>query len=616
MRSSFALKLGVAVTLLTMAVAAIALSIFYSFSRQAILDEMSERLKDLTHTGSFLFQEQDRVMIAELRRFVLAHTLPRTAELLKIPENETREALPADLEKEYMESAEYQHIVQILRSIQRGSSERVKPLHHLKQDVGNTASPPNIFWAYLMTSVPESPDHRIVMFLGDSNYEQIDYNNDGHIEGYEEGNPIGNLYAGDYDIFGKPYDTGEISVSPGWYSDKWGTFMTAVVPIKNAQDEVIATLGLDYLVVRQSERLHEILFISVLVFGGSVLLAVLFSFFLAYRINKPIRILSQGAERIGRRDFKTVINVRSNDEFGFLACTLNSMTAEMRAYQSGLEKLVDERTAALAHANNEIHTLYESLQRENESLGAELDLARRLQTNLLPVPEDIAPLQKLEIAFSSEPAPQVGGDYLDIIPNTHGGAYFGIGDVSGHGLETGLFMMMMRTAIRSLITCGTLDLVNTLVRLNEVAYNQARHSGTQHYMTGSLLEYDGGSQYRLTGQHEDVIIVRSERSVEILDTGSLGVPIGIIHDIASAVSQLTLRLAPDQLLLLYTNGLIDAQNLSGQSFGIERITEIARAHFGKSAHEVHRKILESLAAFSEGVQAQDDVSIIVIRQKS
>lgn len=610
MLRSFAFKLGVLVTLLTMTVASVALYIFYTFSQEALLEEMKDRLKDLTHTGTFLFQEDDRKMIEALNKIVLKNTYPRTPAFLAMPEGSTKEALPPDKSAEFMESVEFQRLVQLMRKVQQGSSKKVSPLASLPPDFDAP-----VYWAYLMTPIPESKDHRILMVLGNTNYAKIDHNNDGTYESNEGGQPIGSLYAGDYSLFGSPFDTGEIAISPDWYTDWGGTFMTAVVPIKNARGKVIATLGLDYLVTRQSERLEQILRVCYGVFGGSVVMALLFSYLLAYVIDKPLTRLRRGAERISKRDFKARIDVRSDDEFGLLADTLNAMAVEIHEYQSGLEKLVDERTKALGSANEEIRSLYETLRKENESLGAELDLARNLQIRALPQRSELNRVRDLDIACSSEPAPQAGGDYFDAIIDDKGGLLVGIGDVSGHGLESGLFMMMMRTAVRTLFDSEGIDILDAYARVNNVACAQALQGETPHFMTLSLMAYDGKGSFLITGQHEDIVVVRDEKFAEILDTVSLGLPIGIIPDIRPHLQPLTVRLSPGQLLILHSNGLSDAQNENGERFGIDRLSTIAREHFGQPAERVHQAIIAVVERFRGGLPLTDDVTLVVLRQK-
>lgn len=607
---SFAFKLGATVTLLTMAVASVALYIFYSFSQDALLEEMKDRLKDLTHTGTFLFQEEDRDVIEALTHLVLENTYPRTTAFLDMPAGSTKEALPQEKSEELQQSVEFQRIVQVLRQVQQGSTKDVKPLGNIAPDF----SAP-VYWAYLMTPLPESKDFRVMMVLGNSNYAKIDHNNDGKIESNEGGQPIGSLYAGDFDLFGRPFETGEISISPDWYTDWGGTFMTAVVPIKNTRGKVIATLGLDYLVTRQSERLKEVLRVCYQIFTGSVIMALLCSFLLAYVIDRPLTRLRRGAERIGKQDFKAHIDVRSEDEFGLLADTLNAMAVEMHAYQSGLEKLVDERTRELGKANDEIVTLYETLRKENESLGAELDLARTLQIEALPKRSELSRISQLEIAYSSEPARQAGGDYFDVIIRETGSVLLGIGDVSGHGLETGLFMMMMRTAVRTLLSEDSVELIGAYARLNSVAYQQAQQSATPNFMTLSLMTYDGKSTFSITGQHEDILVVRDKNVAEILDTCSLGVPIGVIDDVSELLQPLTVRLSPGQMMILCSNGVTDATNSEGERFGIERLGDIAKQYFGQPPERVQNGLLEALAAFRNGAALDDDVTLVVLKQR-
>lgn len=607
---SFAFKLGATVTLLTMTVASVALYAFYTFSQEALLEEMKDRLKDLTHTGTFLFTHEDREIIEALSDLVLANTYPRTPSFLDMAEGSTKEALPPETSSEYMESAEFQRIVQVLRQVQMGSTKEVTSLSFMKPSF----SAP-VYWAYLMTPLPESKNFRVMMVLANSNYAKIDHNNDGTFESNEGGQPIGSLYAGDYALFGRPFETGEISISPDWYTDWGGTFMTAVVPIKNSRGKVIATLGLDYLVTRQSERLQQILHVSYAVFFGSVTMALLCSFLLAYVIDRPLTRLRRGAERISKRDFKARIDVRSEDEFGLLADTLNAMAVEIHDYQSGLEKLVEERTKALGSANEEIRSLYETLRKENESLGAELDLARTLQIQALPKLAELNRLSALDIAYSSEPAPQAGGDYFDAILDDRGGMVFGVGDVSGHGLDSGLFMMMMRTAVRTLMTNEGFDLLSAYARVNDVAYQHALQSATPHFMTLSLFVYDGKSTFLGTGQHEDILVLRDETTVEILDTTSLGVPIGIIPDIQHLLQPLTVRLAPRQTMILLSNGVTDMQDARGERFGIEKVSEIARSHFGQTATTTLQAIRNALDDFRGGGSLHDDVTVVVIKQR-
>lgn len=615
MRIPFAVKIALLVMLLTASISGVALSVFYSYSRAAIVEEMQGRLRDLAHTGAHLFREEDRELIASMHEFLLEETEPRTPDLLDIPEFDTRETLPPERSRELHDTVEFQHLVQLLRRIKRGSSARVDKLRLLEQDGGGGEEPPNIFWAYLMVPVPESPDHDVVMFLADSNYSEMDYDGDGVIEETEAGNPIGNLYAGEPAIFGRPFSTGEISVSEGWYTDRWGTFMTSVVPIKDDNGEVIAALGLDYLVTHQSRKLEEILRICFYIFGASQVIALLFSLLLGYMINRPLNKLSLGAERIRQRNFGHRVDVRSNDEFGLLADTLTAMGLEMREYQAGLETLVEQRTSELEAANREALRLYESTRQENQSLGQELDVARRLQIGLVPGPDQLRHIGGLDVALMLQPAPQMSGDYLDVLPDGQGSFVFVMGSVSGHGLDTGLHMLMARTALRVLWQNPRNSLEQTCQAFNRLLVDQFFQARDDRHMTAILARYDGGDSFTVVGQSQDILVARGEGEVEQIDTVSLGVPLGVKEDVSDHLHSLQIRLAPGQVMVLCSDGLTVAENIDGEFFGVERLQQALARSWRQSATEIRNQVREAVAEFQGDSAATEDISLLVIRRK-
>jgi class 3 adenylate cyclase len=349
LRPSFALKLGLIVTFLSVIISGTGLTIFYQQTKHIILEQMGSSLMNTGHVGTFLFGEEERKMIQDLKTAVLAHTFPRTEELLTIAPSEQKESLPPEWSDYYQNTKEFQHLVQILRKIQFSSSPEIKPLQILPQTKSTDRYPPAIYAAYLMVALPESPDHKIVMFLADSNYEILDQNENGTIEDEELGNPIGNLYAPLHSIFGLPFEDGEKRVQDEWYTDVWGTFVSAAIPIKNQQGEVIAVLGLDYIVTSTANRLNNLFYICIAIVSSSFILSLLLAFFIAYRVSIPIKKLREGTENIRQRNFNVAIKIDTHDEFQLLAQTFNSMAVEIRDYAQGLEELVEERTKDLVH---------------------------------------------------------------------------------------------------------------------------------------------------------------------------------------------------------------------------------------------------------------------------
>ncbi len=109
-------------------------------------------------------------------------------------------------------------------------------------------------------------------------------------------------------------------------------------------------------------------------------------------------------------------------------------------------------------------------------MGTELDVARRLQTMILPLPEKLQEIEELAIDGHMQSAEEVGGDYYDILLQ-HGLLHIGFGDVTGHGLESGVLMLMAQTAVRAIIEHGETDPKVLLKTLNRVLFQNIQRMG-------------------------------------------------------------------------------------------------------------------------------------------
>ncbi|MEQ8959382.1 MAG: SpoIIE family protein phosphatase, partial [Coleofasciculus sp. C2-GNP5-27] len=217
-----------------------------------------------------------------------------------------------------------------------------------------------------------------------------------------------------------------------------------------------------------------------------------------------------------------------------------------------LETRVEKRTAQLAQANQEITLLNSRLKAENLRLTAEVEVTRRLQQMMLPKEEELNQITDLDIAGFMEPATEVGGDYYDVLQN-NGHVTIGIGDVTGHGLESGVLMIMVQTAVRTLLEGAKTDSKQFLSVLNRTIYHNIQRMKSEKNLTLSLLDYHQ-DKLRLSGQHEEMIVVRSGGKIERVDTIDLGFPIGLVADIADFVADAEIQLHPGDVVVLYTDG--------------------------------------------------------------
>ncbi|MGB0383389.1 MAG: DAHL domain-containing protein [Ardenticatenaceae bacterium] len=282
-------------------------------------------------------------------------------------------------------------------------------------------------------------------------------------------------------------------------------------------------------------------------------------------------------------------------------------------YNRTLEEEVSERTAQLGKANEEISTLNQQLKSENLRLGAELNVSRELQQMLLPTEEELRRIEYLDIASFMEPADEVGGDYVDVLQH-NGHVKIGIGDVTGHGLESGVLMLMTQTAVRTLLISGESDPTRFLSILNRTIYDNIQRMQGNKSLTLTLLDYEQGGNLRFSGQHEDLIVIRKGGQIELIDTMDLGFPIGLADDIAEFVDKLSIKLEPGDGVVLYTDGITEAENISREQYGVERMCTILSRHWQYSAEAIKDVVIEDLRSFIGQQKVYDDITLLIIKQ--
>ncbi|GGB48253.1 hypothetical protein GCM10011316_20510 [Roseibium aquae] len=267
----------------------------------------------------------------------------------------------------------------------------------------------------------------------------------------------------------------------------------------------------------------------------------------------------------------------------------------------------------LEKANGEIVHLNRQLASENLRLGAEIEVARQIQMMVLPTKDELGGLQHLEIAAFMEPADEVGGDYYDVL-QLNGRVKVGIGDVTGHGLESGVLMLMVQSVATALQEQGINDPKQFLIALNGAICRNIRRTGTDKHLTLSFLDFDA-DKITLSGQHEDLIVLRSDGGCEIVDTMDLGLPIGLEADIETFVATHSIAFGTGDMVVLYTDGVTEAESPAGDLYGLERLVESAKR---RRAHEVSVMLEHMLTDLKTHIGTQtihDDITLLVIRHR-
>lgn len=253
------------------------------------------------------------------------------------------------------------------------------------------------------------------------------------------------------------------------------------------------------------------------------------------------------------------------------------------------------------------------LQAENLRMAKELDMLRQMQQMILPTAEELEAIEGLEIAGFMEPADEVGGDYYDVL-YTDGIVTIGIGDVTGHGLESGILMVMTQTAVRTLKEIRELDPVKFLDALNRTIYKNVRRMNSQKNLTLVILTYTAG-KVSISGQHEETIVVRNGGYVERINTMDLGFPIGLDEEITDFINHTSVKLNPGDGIVLYTDGIPEAYNIEKEQYGIERLCEVASQNWDGSAEEIKQAIVDDVKEFIGEQKVFDDITLVVLKQK-
>ncbi|WP_281256996.1 PP2C family protein-serine/threonine phosphatase, partial [Brunnivagina elsteri] len=124
-------------------------------------------------------------------------------------------------------------------------------------------------------------------------------------------------------------------------------------------------------------------------------------------------------------------------------------------------------------------------------------------------------------------------------------------DVTGHGLESGMLMLMVQTAVRTLLINNETNPSKFLDTINRTIYHNAQRMNTDKNMTLSLLDYHDG-KLRVSGQHEEILVIRRGGLVQRVDTVDLGLPIGLEEEIYEFIGYADIHLYPGDLVVLYT----------------------------------------------------------------
>lgn len=251
---------------------------------------------------------------------------------------------------------------------------------------------------------------------------------------------------------------------------------------------------------------------------------------------------------------------------------------------------------------------------EATAIRHEMDMARRIQTALLPGKiRTIHP--DFEIAAEMLACDEVGGDYYDITFDQKGMLWFGIGDVSGHGVTPGLIMMMAQTAHTAITTNYHVSAQEVVVQVNTVLYKNVHGRLLEdHFMTFTALKYLGHGKFQHAGAHLSMIVFRRKNGAcEFIRTK--GVYLNFKKDISRATKNAEFCLDVGDILILYTDGLTEAENQDEKMLDIRGLTDSIEKHAHKDVEEMKQMIMADVLSWCNNKRA-DDMTLVIVKRKA
>jgi sigma-B regulation protein RsbU (phosphoserine phosphatase) len=240
------------------------------------------------------------------------------------------------------------------------------------------------------------------------------------------------------------------------------------------------------------------------------------------------------------------------------------------------------------------------------TMKRDLEIARDIQHWL--VPSEAPPVPGLDIAFVTRPANTVAGDYYDVVKRGDRGKYLiAIADVAGKSMPAALLMATFQASLKTL-SAASASLPELTEGLNRYACDHSIRGS--RFTTAFLAEYDPENcciTYVNAGHNPPLLI----RGQEILPLSNGGVPLGILPEAQYEFGQIQLR--RDDLLAIFTDGVVEAANVAGQEFGEDRLVQVIRTVTGAPAKEVLRHVMANIESFVATAPQHDDITCMVVR---
>lgn len=382
------------------------------------------------------------------------------------------------------------------------------------------------------------------------------------------------------------YIVSEVVPQTGWILCITIPIGEIIMPAEQTQTEISAFTDQAQLYIQKS--LSSVLMRFIIVFAVSAILIVAFSFVLSQTITRPIEQLAEKVRLIGTGDLSNKIEMRGKDEIAELAGAFNAMTTDLQAYINNLQKVTAEK----------------------ERINSELTVASNIQSDMLPrIFPKFYGHQNLELFARMVPARHVGGDFYDFfyVGDDQSKIAFIIADVSGKGVPASLFMVIAKTLIKTHVS-GGLNTADSLTLVNNMLCEDNRSS---MFVTAFLciLDLETGILNFSNAGHNRPLISLNGKPFGFMDI-KRGLPLAVKENTKYLSCEMQLHFGDK--LYLYTDGINEAESITGEFFGNERLLQTANELRELPPEAFDQAMRNAIVVFINGAEQSDDIATLAI----
>lgn len=331
------------------------------------------------------------------------------------------------------------------------------------------------------------------------------------------------------------------------------------------------------------ERINDTITRGILLAIFGIGIGIVFAYMLASGITRPLKTLTLGAGMIAKGDFKHRVAVTTKDELATLARAFNSMAQELEI-----------STKALVY---------------KERVAKELELAAKIQRELLP--RVIPKVNGMDISAGLIPAEEIGGDCYDFIKLGEDKILMYLGDVTGHGVPSGIVVSIANALIYNY--AGRADLKELLIEVNRVMKEK---TSANMFMTLVLLEWDAAlNKVRyVSAGHEQMIHYHAvDGKITMTDTG--GLALGMLPKIDHVLEEKSVFMEEGDTLVIYSDGIPEAWKNDSEMFGIGRLKRAVSEYSDlPTAFSIRNALLAEVKQYTGGYKQLDDITVMVLKK--